>query len=545
MIDILIKGADIIDGTGRPAYKCDVAIQNNKIVKIGEINEPAEKIIDAQGLVLSPGFIDVHGHSDMFAFVDPDRSSKLGQGITTEICGQCGLGPAPIGPEYINQYTSYFKSQGAPIYPECNAFTSFGKYMDYMSKLTLGINMAYFIPHGTVRMAVMGLSPEKPTARQLDKMAELVDEGMKRGALGLSSGLMYAPGMFADSEELEALCKIVGQYGGIYTSHIRDQGNQLEECVAETIKIAESAGARANISHHKASGKNNWGKVKNTCKMIHDAHIPVMHDVYPYAASSTLIRSTLPPNVQKMDQDDIIAYLKDEKNHQMLKNSIFNPDKNFESPLSSCGYDGILIFDATHTKNAIGKTIEQYADYLSIQPFDAFIKLLTDNQLGAGYIGFSMSEDDVETLVSDSLCMFGTDGLYVPGMPMTHPRAIGTFPRILGRYVREKKVLTLEEAIRKMTSLPAEFYGLENKGRINVGMDADIVLFDAETIIDHSDYQQPLLQNEGIHFVIVNGKIAVEHDKYMGIKNGMLLKARCDKGLFENPIKMRSFINIG
>ncbi len=548
MIDILIKGATIIDGSGNPAYKGDVAIQNNKIVKIGEVNEPSKKTIDAQGLVLSPGFIDVHGHSDMFAFVDPDRSSKLCQGITTEICGQCGLGPAPVGSEYISQYTSYFRSQGAPIYPECNTFTTFGKYLDYMSTLSLGINMVYFIPHGTVRMAAMGLSPEKPTANQLEKMTELVDEGMKRGALGLSSGLMYAPGMFADSGELEALCKVVGQYGGIYTSHIRDQGNQLEECVAETIRIAESSGARANISHHKASGKNNWGKVKNTCSMIHNANIPVMHDVYPYAASSTVIRSTLPPNVQKMDQEDIITYLKDVGNHELLKKSIFNPDKNFESPLSSCGYDGILIFDATHTKDAIGKTIEQYADYLNIPQFDAFIKILTENSLGAGYIGFSMSEDDVETLVADSLCMFGTDGLYVPGMPMTHPRAIGTFPRILGRYVREKHVITLEEAIRKMTSLPAKFYGLENKGEINVGMDADIVLFDADTIIDHSDYQHPLLQNEGIHLVIVNGKIAVEHDKYLGIKNGRLLKARHGKGLFKNltfSTKMRSFINIG
>ncbi|MPM37071.1 N-acyl-D-glutamate deacylase [bioreactor metagenome] len=282
--------------------------------------------------------------------------------------------------------------------------------------------------------------------------------------------------------------------------------------------------------------------------MIHNAKIPVMHDVYPYAASSTLIRSTLPPNVQKMDQDDIITYLKDVNNHEQLKKSIFNPDKNFESPLASCGYDGILIFDAAHTKDAIGKTIEQYADYLGIQPFDAFIKILTENSLGAGYIGFSMSEDDVETLVADSLCMFGTDGLYVPGMPMTHPRAIGTFPRILGRYVREKHVLTLEEAIRKMTSLPAKFYGLENKGEINVGMDADIVLFDAERIIDHSDYQQPLLQNEGIHFVIVNGKIAVEYDKYLGIKNGALLKARQSKDLSENftfSTKMSSFINMG
>ena len=526
MFDILIKSATIIDGSGKPPYKADLAIQGKKIVKIGEVNESSKMIIDAQGLVLSPGFIDVHGHSDMFAFVDPGRSSKLCQGITTEICGQCGLGPAPVSQEFIGQYKSYFQNQGAPVYPECNTFTSFGKYLDFMSNLSLGINMAYFIPHGTVRMAVMGLSPEKPTAEQLCKMAELVEEGMVNGALGLSSGLMYAPGMFADSEELETLCKVVGLYGGIYTSHIRDQGNQLEECVAETIRIAESAGARANISHHKASGKSNWGKVIDTCNMIHNANIPVMHDVYPYAASSTMIRSMLPPNVQRMEQDDIISYLKDCKNHAVLEESIFNPEKSFESPLSSCGYDGILIFDATRTKDAIGKTIKQYADYLGISSFSAFLKLLIDNSLGVGYIGFSMSEDDVETLVADSLCMFGTDGLYVPGMPMTHPRAIGTFPRILGRYVREKQVITLEEAIRKMTSLPAKFYGLENKGNISIGKDADIVIFDADKIIDQSDYQNSLLPNEGIRFVIINGEIAVIDNKPYDINKGITLRVK-------------------
>lgn len=525
MIDILIKNAKIVDGSGNTAYMGDVAVKENKIAAVGQVEEDAVKVIDAKGLVISPGFIDVHGHSDMFAFVDPERSSKLCQGITTEICGQCGLGPAPVGQEYINQYMAYFKNQGAPVYPQANSFDTFGKYLDFMNNLPLGINMAYFIPHGTVRMAVMGLSPEKPTREQLDKMSELVDEGMSSGALGLSSGLMYAPGMFADREELETLCRTVGRYGGIYTSHIRDQGARLEESVAETISIAQAAGARANISHHKSSGKNNWGKVNKTCRMIHEAEISVTHDVYPYAASSTMIRSVLPPKVQKMEPADIISYLKDVRNHSYIEEAMLNPEESFESPLSSCGYDGILIFDAVKTKDAIGKTVAQYADSNGISPFDGLMRLLTENSLGAGYIGFSMWEDDVETLVADSLCMFGTDGLYVPGMPMTHPRAIGTFPRILGRYVREKNILTLEEAIRKMTSLPAEFYGLQGKGLIKAGMDADLVLFDADKIIDHSDYKQPLLQNEGIRMVIVNGKVAVEDDKSLCTKNGTLIKA--------------------
>jgi N-acyl-D-amino-acid deacylase len=343
---------------------------------------------------------------------------------------------------------------------------------------------------------------------------------------------MYAPGIFASEEELTALCKVVGEYGGIYTSHVRDQGNHVEQCVAETINVAKNAGVRANISHHKASGKDNWGKVKNTIKMIHDAVVTekseadatVMHDVYPYAAASTTLMATLPPNVQKLGGPEIIAYLSDTNNHEELKNAIFNPVPGFESPLNDCGYDGLMIFHAAKTSDAIGKSVALYADELKIEPFDAYIKLLIDNELTAGFIGFSMSEADVEMLLADPLCMFGTDALYVEGMPMTHPRAIGTFPRILGHYVRQMGLLTLEEAIRKMTSLPASFYGLQGKGQIKEGMDADIVIFDPNTIKDNADYKQPLLPNEGINRVIVGGKIAITENERSGVLNGKVVK---------------------
>ncbi|MDL2294695.1 D-aminoacylase [Ruminococcaceae bacterium OttesenSCG-928-D13] len=525
MVDTVIKNAQILDGTGGEAFAGDIAIHQGKIVAVGRVAETAAQLINAEGLHAAPGLIDVHGHSDMFAFADPDRASKLCQGVTTEICGQCGLGPAPTSEAFYPHYENYFKSQGAPIYPQSRSFTSFGAYLDFMEGLPLGINMAYFIPHGTVRMAVMGLSPQKADAGQLEQMRQLVREGMEKGALGLSSGLMYAPGMFADQDELAALCEVVGQYGGIYTSHIRNQGSLLEQCVADTIEAARRGGARVNISHHKASGKGNWGKVKNTIRMIHEAGFPAMHDVYPYAASSTMIRSTLPPKVQKMEQADIMAYLSNTNNHAELKQDIFHPDDSFESPLEDCGYDGILIIEAAKTKDAVGKTISQYAEALGTDPFDAFIKLVVENNLGVGYIGFSMSEDDVDTLVADPLCMFGTDGLYIPGMEMTHPRAIGTFPRILGHYVREKGVLPLAEAIRKMTSLPARFYGLAGKGLLKVGMDADVVVFNAATVADHADYRQPLLPNEGVHTVLVNGQRQVAADKPCGGRAGKLLRA--------------------
>ena len=524
MFDMLIKNVKIIDGTGAIASDGDIAVKDGKIAAIGRIDQASAQIIEGDGLIATPGFIDVHGHSDMFAFADPDRASKLCQGITSEICGQCGLGPAPISNEFYQQYGEYLKSLGAPIYPQSETFTSFGAYLSLMETIPLGVNTAYFIPHGMVRLAVMGLSPQKPTAEQLKQMKELVREGMESGALGLSSGLMYAPGIFAHEDELAALCEVVGEYGGIYTSHLRDQGRQLEESVAETIRIAEKANVRANISHHKASGKENWGKVESTIKMIHDANIPVGHDIYPYIAGSSSLLSTLPHYLQKMSPADIVKYLSNPQNHDELQEAIFNPAVGFESPLYDCGYDGLMIFQAATTQDAVGKSIEQYGQEKGITPFAAYIKILIDNKLSAGYIGFSMSEMDVKMLMADPLCMFGTDALYVQGMPMTHPRAIGTFPRILGRYVRDSKHLSLAEAIRKMTSLPAKFYGLQGKGLLQVGMDADIVILNPDLITDHGDYQQPLLPNEGIYRVIVGGKVAVADDQALGIRNGKVQK---------------------
>jgi len=524
MFDLVIKNAQVIDGLGGPVFGADVAVSGGKIVVVGVIDGDAVETIDADGLVAAPGFIDVHGHSDLYAIIDPDRTSKLCQGITTEICCMCGFGPAPVSDRFFGLYADYFKSFGVPVYPLSKGFTTFDAYMRFMDDTPLGINLAFFIPHGMVRMAVMGLSPDKPTCAELERMSVLVRDGMSAGALGLSSGLVYAPGIFASEDELTALCTVVGEFDGIYTTHLRNQGIRLEESVAESIRVASKAGARVNISHHKASGKGNWGKVSSTIKMIHDADISVMHDVYPYTAGASNLLSTLPHFIQKMSHDEIIAYLSDDKNRETLRDAIFNPAIDFESPLADSGYDGFIIFDAAVTKDAIGKSVAQYAEELGLDPFKVYLKILTDNRLRAGYIGFSMDEADVRSLMADPLCMFGTDALYVQGMQMTHPRAIGSFPRILGRYVREAGLLTLEEAIRKMTSLPAQFYGLRGKGVIREGMDADIVVFDPGVIIDHADFKQPLLPNEGLVRVIVGGEVAVINDIVTGVLQGHVLR---------------------
>jgi len=526
MFDLVIKNGLLVDGTGAPRFAADLAVKDGKIVHIGPCDGEAVQELDAQGAVVAPGFIDVHGHSDLFAFADPQRESKLAQGITTEICCQCGMGPAPVGRETYPFHKGYYESQGAPIYPGNESFLTFGAYLDYMEQLPMGINTAYFIPHGMVRMAVMGLSPAKATAQQLEAMAALVEEGMAAGAIGLSSGLMYAPGSFGDYDEFLTLCRVVGKYDGIYTSHIRDQGNLLIECVTETLDIARSAGARANISHAKASGRINWGKIATTCAMVRDAGFPATQDVYPYTAGSTIISSTLPPKYLKMGSAAFLEHIADTSNRQALEDAIFNPTEQFDNQLVSCGYEGILIATATVTSDAVGKTVAQYATGLGISPFEAYIKIMADNAMGVTYIGFSMAQEDVDYLIADPLCMFGCDALYMPGMPMTHPRAIGTFPRILGRSVREQGIITLEEAIRKMTGMAAQVYGLKGKGLLMPGMDADLVIFDPVTIVDRADYANPFQPNKGIGGVCVAGQLVFDGGAATGALPGGVLRVR-------------------
>lgn len=530
MIELIIKNAFIIDGTGKEGFKGDLAIDNGKIIEIGRLEETfqnAEKVIDVQGQVVSPGFIDVHGHTDMFVFLDPGCGAKLKQGITTELCGQCGTTVFPVAKDYWDVYESYYKKMGAPIDPSYIKYTSTDAYFTALESHPMGINLGLFVGHGTIRMAAMGLSPEKPNRAQLNRMKFFTEEAMAYGAFGISSGLMYAPGSFSDTEEIEALCEIVGRYDGTYTSHIRNQGDLLEACVAETIAIGGKTGARVNISHHKAVGKSNWGKVKETSLLIDEANaheIKVTHDVYPYAASSTTLSATLPPSCLGMGIEKLLLKLREDSYVRALEKAIFEPKEQWDNDLKESGYDAILIISAPKTPKAIGKTITEFSEILGISQFEAYVHLLVENELEVGDICFSMDEKDVVQLIAHDRCMFGTDSLYIPGMPMTHPRSIGTFPRIIGKYVRNKKIITLEQAIHKMTALSAETYNLRGKGKIEVGYDADIVVFNKATIMDHSQYTDPIKENEGILYVIVNGEIAVQDNELTGIRAGKLIR---------------------
>ena len=461
MFDLLIRNAQVLNGTGAPAYLADVAVKDGKIAAVGKLSGEAAETVDAAGLTLAPGFIDVHGHSDFFMPLDPARASKLLQGVTTELCGQCGLGPAPVTEQNYPVYHKYLSQQGIPMYPDDRTFTSFSAYLSRMEQTPAGINLAYFIPHGTVRLAVMGFSHDAP-------------------------------------------------------------GDQLEQSVQEAIDIARRGGARVNVSHHKAVGEQNFGKVRKTTQMLHEAGIPATHDVYPYAASSTMLISTLPMAFAQLEPQALLQALADPGELARLAFLLLQGGSG--DAAEACGLDRLLIANATKTPEAAGKTIRQIAQVRGVSPFEAYAALLRENELGVQYIKFGMSESDVSYLMADELCMFGSDALYVPGMKVTHPRSIGTFPCVLRRAVREEQSISLPEAVRKLTSLPAEVYGLAGKGRIAAGMDADLTLFDAAKITDHATYTQPLLPNEGIRRVYLGGVCAVRDDQYTGAMAGKLLR---------------------
>lgn len=526
MYDIIIENALVYDGNKGAPFIGNIGIKDGKIAPVPEAGEEAKERIDASKAAVSPGWIDVHGHTDLFAFADPDCSAKLFQGITTELAGQCGYTAAPVSEAFWEVHKNYYQSLGAPLYPGNQRFTSMSALFDYLERLPLGINMAVFAGHGTLRMAAMGLSGGDPDAAQLDTMKGLLGEAMEAGAMGLSTGLMYAPGSFSKTEELKELCKVVAQHGGIYTSHIRNQGGQLLESVTEVIELAKATGVQANISHFKAAGRSNWGKVKEAFDMINEAvsqGCRITADVYPYTASSTNLSATLPPSYMKQGVETLLESLKNPAFVSRLEQDIFQPSEAFDNDLQECGYEGILVLSAPATPDAAGLTIAQYADKKGIRPFEAYIKLLLDNRLTVSDICFSMSGEDVCHVLAQPQSMIGTDSLYIPGMKMVHPRSIGTFPRVLSKYVRDRKVLAMEEAIHKMTGLAAKTYGLAGKGSLEVGMDADLVVFDPERISDYAEYSQPLKKNEGIRYVIVNGVIAV--------KDGELVKPGAGKVL--------------
>ena len=528
MFDLVIKNGLIIDGSGKPGFFGDLGVKGDRIDLVrSEIALPVHRIIDATGWVVAPGFIDTHSHSDAIALIDPNECSKIDQGVTTECVGNCGLSLAPVNREYLSHLQKYISPflGGIPVNWD---WETIGQYLDRIKNPSR--NIAALVGHGTVRIAAMGLENRGPTSHELEKMKDLISESLDQGAFGLSSGLIYPPGLFAETDELIELCKTVANRGGIYSTHIRGESDTLFEAVSEAIQIGEESGVSVLISHHKAGGKKNWGKIKKTLEMVERARaqgIDVHLDQYPYNAGSTTLGSILPPWVHEGGLDQALERLKDPQVRSRIKKEMEQGIKGWENFVEFAGWESIVIAFCEKEKELEGKSILQIANARGREPAETAFDILLEEAGKVVMIVYAMSEDDVRTVMKHPLVMIGTDGIPTSGKP--HPRAYGTYPRILGKYVREEKILSLEEAIRKMTGLPAQKLGLKGRGIIEEGKIADLIIFNPSTIREKSTYLNPHEKPEGIEYVLIGGSIVVERTRLLDSQKGQVIRKGLEK----------------
>ena len=530
-LDLLIANASIVDGTGNPSYSAHIGLADGKIACISRYigNSTATRTIDAEGLTVSPGFIDAHSHDDAYLLVKPQGDDKVRQGVTTDIIGNCGFSLAPISDEHRDDLRDALAIMGGGHLPE-NFWnlSSFNDFLNILEGTELGINVVPLVGHGTIRIAVVGFENRAPTEPELADMKRLTAEAMQAGAFGLSSGLIYVPANYAGTDEIIELARVAGRFKGIYTTHMRSESDQQMEAIDETLRIASEAEIAAHISHHKVFGRNNWGQSIDTLRSLATARakgLSVTCDQYPYSAGSTILAAALPPHIQAQGPSVFAEKLKDPAVRQAIINEIENgSDTPWENFVKGAGFENIIISVAPRHAEYIGKSIAQIAEMKTTNPYDVFFDLLIEEGMEVIMLVFSMDEADIIRIMQDPLTMIGTDGIPGYGADKVHPRMIGTFPRILGRYTREQGVIRLEEAVRKMTSLPAQTFGLYRKGILREGLDADIVIFDPQTIIDRSTFENPAQPPAGISWVIVNGEVAVEQGEIKGATSGKVLR---------------------
>ena len=517
MYDIIIKNGQIIDGSGMPAYLADIAIQNGKIARIGKglSGDENTKIIDAKGLTVTPGFIDSHSHADSAVLTYPDQIEKVEQGITTSIAGQCGGSPAPISRDVSPDSTATVGDYGRRV----EIMRTMGSFLNVAKDVPQGANIAILVGHGNLRKAVMGMENRAPTAEELEKMKDLLREGLEAGALGVSFGLIYPPSCYAQTDELIEIAKVAGEYHAVVAAHIRNESEALIRSVDEFIRVIRESGTRGVISHHKAAGRENWGKVNTTLRLIDEATadgVDLFCDVYPYIASSTSLSSRfIPKECCTGGNAGIVALLSDPVERQKIK----------ERNIRTRGWDqsSVLITVCSAYRQYEGKRLNEIAELHGKDVHETALDLICDSKNNVRACYFTMCEADVETVLAYPRAMIGTDSGVRGTMNCYHPRLRGTYPRVLGRYVRERGVTTLPEMIRKMTSMPAAVYGLNSKGILAEGFDADICIFDADRIIDRADFTDCSLHAEGLNYVILGGEVVVENAVYLGKRVGKVL----------------------
>jgi len=513
--DIIIKNGRVFDGLGNPGISTDIGIINGKIVAIEDLTGvKARQVINAKNLFVSPGFIDIHTHTDIELLVNPKGESKVRQGVTTEVSGNCGYSPFPLKEgDALELYNSNKEKYGLEV-----KWHDVKGFLDELRKKGIGINYATFTGHGDIRAFVVGRNDVKPTSEQMEKMKEVLADSMEKGSLGLSTGLEYSPGSYADTEELIELCKVVRKYNGVYSTHVRSEDAKVEEAMEEAIEIARKSGVSLQISHFKACNKPNWHKIDNMLKIVHDAKnegVDVMIDRYPYNAWGTGLSAFLPLWARQGSTDEILERLKNPEHSAKISRYMTT-----RATLIG-GWDHIMISSCSKKENKIyeGKYISEAAEMTGKTPTNFVFDILIDELNNVGSIGFAMDEDNLKKVLADPLTVIGSDGNAVApygklhkGNP--HPRYYGTFARVLGKYCREEKIFDWQTAIKKMTSMSAEKLHLKGRGVLQKNYFADITIFNPETVIDKATYVDPHQYAAGIEYVIVNGKIVIQNGSH-------------------------------
>ena len=512
MWDVLIQQARVIDGSGAPSFVGDVAICGDTIAQVGTIASPqARRVIGGTGLTLAPGFIDLHTHSDYTLLVNPLAESKVHQGVTTEVIGNCGTSPAPLGDEAYPIIRARMQQQ----YQLEVSWHTLADYLERLADSGVAVNVVPIVGHGTVRSAVMGYAQRPPTASELRRMQRLIAEAMDQGAFGLSTGLVYAPGCYADTDEIVELTKVVGQAGGMYFSHIRGESDTVLEAAQEAIAVGERAGVAVQISHLKTAGSANWEKTPALLNLLDQANasgLDVTGDMYPYTAGATSLGALLPPWVHEGGLAKLLPRLQDPSVRARIRQDIDQGIDGWWNPARAAGWAGVQISRAPQHRSYQGMRLSDVAALRQQDPLEAALDILLAEEGNAAVVLFMMADVQIQTILQHGRVMIGSDaGATAPygvlGQGHPHPRAYGTFPRVLGTYVRERGVLAIEEAIRRMTGLTAWRLGLSDRGLVRPGYKADLVMFDAQHIADQATYDKPHTYPAGIRWVLINGQV--------------------------------------
>jgi N-acyl-D-amino-acid deacylase len=526
MLDILIQNGQVVDGSGAPRTRADVGVVGAHIVEVGQLEgAEARTVIDASGCVVTPGFVDMHSHADFTLPVWPTADSLVHQGITTIAAMQCGASPAPLLDGTREQVLAMMESEEMPL--PWDEWSTFGSYLDYLTRIGISVNVVPMVGQGTVRSAIVAFSAEPANEEEIARMQAEVVKAMDEGAIGVSTGLIYPPGSYARTEELVAITRPAGERDGFYFSHIRGEGDTLLEAITEAIHIGRETGAAVQISHYKAAGHDNWEKSARGLELIDQARaegLDVTVDMYPYLAGGTGLVAALPEWAQEGGKEAIAGRLTDPQTRQKM-----TADMQSTGFFRIAEWDKVLVSGSPRKQEYEGRYIADLAAEAGKSPHDWVFDALLETEGDISMILFMMSEDNRKQELRYPFMMIGTDGAGLAtegpmarGLP--HPRSYGTYPRVLGRYVREQGVITLEEAIWKMSGLPAQTLRWTDRGLVKKGYKADLVVLDPDTVADQATYEAPHQYPVGISHVLVNGKLVIHDNSHTQARPGDVLK---------------------